>query len=193
MWKPDELASNGVVEVAQSGDTTTLNLELDEAAANGLVGERIQGMVTFNRDAQFQEFEDITLTPSFPFMSSVTMIAPSSDWFSGFYNVKPIDEGSMVWYESFEIEAAPWDAGSRKGELFVPGGDPEDPRMSILEFTESTVPSSQAFLNAGGDQVLPMGYWTCNLVTESMSNPTSSVTKASKKGKKSKKGKASKN
>lgn len=186
LWKPGEMASAGVVEVAQSGMTGTVNMELDEAAAMGEVGERIQGEVTFNNMVQFQVFDTITLTPSFPFMSAVTMIAPSSDWFSGFYDVKPIDEDAMVWYDEFEIEAAPWDAGSREGEDFVGGGESTNPRMPIMEFTAATVPSSGAFLNAEKDDVLPMGTWTCTLVTESMTKSDKKA-KAGKKAKKAKK------
>ena len=169
-----------------------LLMELKEAKEMGTVGDKLQGMVAFNRDVQFQVFEPIKVTPDFPYMSSISMVAPSPDWFTGFYNVKPIDEDSMVWYQSFEVPSAPWDAGSRSAEVFLPGGDEENPRQEILEFTPGTVPESGAFLNADRDEVLPMGFWKCTLLAESMkeepNKPTQkpAVRKRAKKGKKGK-------
>jgi len=95
--------------------------------------------VTFNSSTQSQTFEDITLTPAFNTMSSITMVAPSPDWYTGFYNVKPIDKGSQVWLESFKIETFPWDAGTETGDDFAGDNPEENPHVPIVQLTKYTV------------------------------------------------------
>jgi len=107
------------------------------------------------------------LTPWFDMMSSITMVAPSPDWFTGFYNVRPIDDNSMVWLESFEIATYPWDAGTETGDNYGISNPAEDPKAPILRLTKDTVPDNGVLLNSDGTEVLPMATWTCTLKANS--------------------------
>jgi len=163
MWKPGELASNGVKIVAETGSPGTLKEEVGDAMQKNKAGDVINGKVQFNNKQQDQTLPDITLTPWFDMMSSITMIAPSPDWYSGFYNVNPVDQSSMVWYESFEIATYPWDAGTEEGDNFDLNNPAQDPRDPILQLTKETVPDNGVLLNLDGTEVLAMATWSCSL------------------------------
>lgn len=146
MWKEDRLASDGVKIVAETGDPGTLQEEVGEARNKNEAGDVITGDVQYNSDQQEQILDDIAMTPWFNKLSSITMVGPSSDWYTGFYNMNPVDKSSKVWYESFEIATYPWDAGTDKGD---------DARVPIQQLTNNTVP------------VLAMALWSCTLTGNS--------------------------
>ena len=129
----------------------------------------MRGTVQFNDDQESQVLDSIAMTPWFDSMSSITMIAPSSDWFSGMFNIQPFDKGSAVWYESFTVATYPWDAGSRASDVFSSGGSIERPRVPIMEFTVETAPSNGVFLSGDGTEVKSMAEWTCELEPEKSS------------------------
>jgi hypothetical protein len=170
MWEPGVLATKGVENVAETGSTSKLIDEIEDAQEDDFVGEYVKGGVTFNSDTQSQIFDDIVLTPWFNTMSSITMIAPSPDWYTGFYDIKPIDKSSDVWYQSFKVETFPWDAGTV-----------ELPQRDIIELTKNTIPENGSLLNPDGGKVLPMATWSCNLVSESCSDHDNVAVKGNSK------------
>jgi len=170
MWEPNALATEGVEIVAESGGPTTLLAEIETAQDERVAGDRVRGVVTFNKNAQSQILSDITLTPVFDRMSSITMIAPSPDWFTGFYNIHPVDESSDFWLQSFEIETFPWDAGTEQGDTFSGDNPAEDPHVSIFQLTKDTVPANGVLLNLEKTEVLPMATWSCALTSNECSD-----------------------
>jgi hypothetical protein len=167
MWEPDIMASRGVEDVAEIGSTSKLLKELKRANAKGRAGDFIVGANQFNSRDPPQTFDDITLTPSFPLLSSISMVAPSPDWFTGMYNVNPVDENAMVWYETFEIATYPWDAGTEKGNTYSINNESEDPHVLISRLTKDTeqVSDNGILLSPDGQEVLPMAVWKCDLVS----------------------------
>mmetsp|Transcript_24322 Transcript_24322/g.51759 ORF Transcript_24322/g.51759 Transcript_24322/m.51759 type:complete len:282 (-) Transcript_24322:297-1142(-) len=167
MWKPDMMASPGVEDVAESGSTTELLEEFDHAMAKDKAGEVVVGFGQFNIRNEPQTLGDITMTPSFPLLSSITMVAPSPDWFTGFYNVNPVDEETMVWYETFEIATYPWDAGTEQGNTYSIDNGPEVPQVAISRLTKDSeqVSNTGILLSPDGEEVLPMASWKCELVS----------------------------
>jgi len=163
MWAPGDLASGGVERVAETGGTSTLTREIRSAQGENFAGDYVKGGLTFNRSEQSQTFDDITLTPWFNMMSSITMVAPSPDWFTGFYNIKPIDETLNVWLQSFEVATYPWDAGTETGDEFDLGNRAETTHLPIQQFTKDTVPDNEIFLNQARTEVLPLAMWSCTL------------------------------
>jgi len=169
MWKPDELASDGVKIVAETGSPGTLKKEVGDAGMKNKAGDVITGKLQFINNKQEQTLPDIALTPWFDMMSSITMVAPSPDWYSGFYKVNPVDQSSMVWYESFEIVTYPWDAGTDKGDDYGSNNLAQNPPVPILQLNKDTVPSNGVLLNSDGTEVLPMATWSCTLKENSSS------------------------
>jgi len=170
MWEPGELATAGVEDVAETGSPFQLIDEIEDAQELDIVGEYVRGGVAFNKDTQSQTFDNIVLTPWFNMMSSITMIAPSPDWYTGFYDLKPIDKSSDVWYQSFDVYSYAWDAGTETGQELDGDNPPEDPHEDIMEITKKTLPENGPLLNPDGGKVLPMATWSCNLVADSCSD-----------------------
>mmetsp|Transcript_14509 Transcript_14509/g.40350 ORF Transcript_14509/g.40350 Transcript_14509/m.40350 type:complete len:287 (+) Transcript_14509:109-969(+) len=178
LWAPGTLASPGVESVAETGSTVQLEKELQIAEDSRTAGATVIGSNQFNGSDPPQTFADIVLTPQFPLLSTITMVAPSPDWFSGFYNVSPItgtndsskQAGKMVWYDSFEIESFPWDAGTETGTTYTINNDPEPTNQPIQQITVATVPSNNILLDPSGTKVLPMANWKCTLVDSSCSD-----------------------
>jgi len=159
MWKEGGTATDGIELVAETGGFGALVDEIEDAIPkpNFVVGNAM-----FNKDTQSQTFASISMDPTNKYLSTITMIAPSPDWFSGFYDFRPIDE-STNWYSKFVIDTYPWDAGTEEGDTFSGDNDATDPKEPIVRLTVDTVPSNGVFLNSDKDEVLPMGRWTCSL------------------------------
>lgn len=167
IWAPKAMASPGVEGVAETGSTPRLQNEIEAAQADGIAGEFVIGNNQFNADDSPQIFEDIQLTPNFPFLSTISMVAPSPDWFTGIYNFSPVDEepntDNVVWYESFGIATYPWDAGTEVGDTYSINNSPQVPQLAISQLTPETVPENGILLDASGTEVLPMALWSCIL------------------------------
>eukprot|EP00548_Thalassiothrix_antarctica_P006805 CAMPEP_0194138202 /NCGR_PEP_ID=MMETSP0152-20130528/8053_1 /TAXON_ID=1049557 /ORGANISM="Thalassiothrix antarctica, Strain L6-D1" /LENGTH=366 /DNA_ID=CAMNT_0038835595 /DNA_START=21 /DNA_END=1117 /DNA_ORIENTATION=- len=160
MWREGGMATEGVEIVAETGSPNTL---LNEISASSSVENVIVGDVIFNSEIQMQTFDSITMTPTSPYLSAITMIAPSPDWFTGFYDVNAINADTQTWYSEFTVTTYPWDAGTEEGDTFNPNNDATDPQGSISRLDVNTVPSTGVLLNAMQDDVLPMATWTCRL------------------------------
>ena len=156
--------------------------EIESARDESFVGESIQGAVQFNSESSYQIFTEITLTPWFNRMSSITMIAPSPDWFTGFSGLKPYKRraktGSTTWLTSFDVLTYPFDAGTDSGTTYNAGNEAEDPPLAIYELTNETIPTTvqiddfgfsinQVFLNSNRNGVEPVGKWKCTLTAVS--------------------------
>lgn len=162
MWYPGTNASVGVENVAESGNPEVLLEEFLNATE--LTGDFVTGNLTFNREQQQQILPDIVVSREHPLLSSITMIAPSPDWFSGFYDYDPRNERGNSWSNEFIILTYPYDAGTEQGYMFNTTNDAEDPHKPIMQFTNETVPENGIFLNPEGTEVLPVSRWHCKLV-----------------------------
>ena len=137
LWKEGTKATEGFKEVAETGGVTKITEELESAKSSGLVyaftvaeggipSSPGQGEIT------------VTVHKKFPLLSIVTMIAPSPDWFVGFYDLKLQNEGE--WITTKTLEANPWDAGTDGGLTYTSDNDPLDPPVNIFPITSSPFP-----------------------------------------------------
>ena len=103
------------------------------------------------------------MTPWFNMMSSITMLDPSSDLFTGFYDFKPYSRLSennnptsrRYWYEVFVVSTFPWDAGTETDDKGFDTDNPEEvPRVPI----QRAAGSSSSAIVAG---------WVCELIPNS--------------------------
>lgn len=163
LWAPGALVTPGVNFVAKMGITAPLEQEILEAQTNGLAGDFTIGKSQFNARDGPQTFETIELTPEFAFLSTVTMLAPSPDWFTGIPKFTPIDDIDGVWYETFELATYPWDAGSETGDEYNMSNAAQVPMNPITQLTFDTVPENGILLSPSRTVVLPVAVWTCQL------------------------------
>jgi len=162
LWIAGDIASPGIESVAEMGTTSALKDEIEVLLTKGLAGEMVIGANQFNAVDPPQTLDPITLGPSFPYLSAISMIAPSPDWFSGFDSFSPRGPGGF-WFESFELATYPFDAGTEQGTTYSINNDAESPRGPIFQLTKDTVPSSGILLDSTGTQVKPVAIWKCTL------------------------------
>jgi len=149
----------------QTGSTTALFNEINGAGADTL--DPSLGVVQFNRDQQTQTLPAVPVDATHLLLSTITMIAPSPDWFSGFYDFDVRDPDNLDnFLQSFVIETYPWDAGTEQGDTYSTSNDAESPAQEIFQLTTDTVPATGVLLDSGGTSVLPVARWECELVAE---------------------------
>lgn len=162
LWSTGDMASPGIENVAETGSTSTLQDEIEVLQTKGLAGKMVIGTSQFNARDPLQIFETITLSPSNPYLSTISMMAPSPDWFSGLESFCPRGPGGF-WFQSFEVATYPFDAGTERGVTYIIDNDPESPHGPIFQLTKDTVPDSGILLDPIGTKVLPVMVWKCVL------------------------------
>lgn len=100
-------ASDGIERMAEVGSTTTLRAEL---GADGTVSSVQTGSSLFGSG---ERSFDVTVDLAHPFVSLVTMLAPSPDWFVGVRDVSLLTGGQ--WTERAVVDLANYDAGTDSG------------------------------------------------------------------------------
>ena len=127
-------ASEGVRLMAETGGTEILKKELEQLKKDGKVGEYSVGKLIYS---PAQAKQDITADQDFRYISFVSMIAPSPDWFVA---VKDIDLfKDREWRELKNIPLVVYDAGTDSGEVFTSADKVTDPQGLIHPLLEDGV------------------------------------------------------
>lgn len=136
-------ASDGVEQVAETGATTIITQEINLLIAGGLANSIISGpglgsglgTITINT---------VEFDPDFPYVSLLTMVAPSPDWLAQISNVK-LTDASDEWLPLISIDVHATDAGTDSGITYASLNSdtvPADPISSL----ENTPPFSSAIV-----------------------------------------------
>lgn len=130
LFVPGELASTGIKNVAEAGSKTVLISEIEELISAGdaqLIlssgGTNSPGIVTL----------DFTIKSSHPYVSLVSMIGPSPDWFVAIENVQ-LNTGGF-WLPTLSRNVRVYDSGTDSGSSFKSSNLPTSPPDSISAFT----------------------------------------------------------
>ena len=123
------IASDGVEQVAETGATTLITQEINLLIASGNAYEIINGpglasglgTITIN---------DINVDGDFPFISLITMIAPSPDWVAQINNLKLTDNNDD-WLSSLSVDVYATDAGTDSGSTYTSANVNTNPRENI--------------------------------------------------------------
>ena len=116
--KSGEVASSGVESMAETGETSGLQSEVN-AAVNASTPTALSVLSrsgNIGRQAQVT-LNGVVVTTDYPRVTLVTMIAPSPDWFVGVSGLSLLD-ASGNWLPSHEVKMYPWDAGTENGDEF---------------------------------------------------------------------------
>jgi len=113
LWKTNEPSTNGIKNVAESGSTTSYKSELEAKKVEGNVGNIFQGKGTVSPGTTSFIFE---VNKSHPYISAISMIAPSPDWFVGIRDVNL--HANNEWLEKQTFDLKLYDAGSDTGTTF---------------------------------------------------------------------------
>ena len=105
------------------------------------------GNMTINGTESVMNIE-VEVTKDFPYVSLITMLAPSPDWFTGIMKVSLCNASSGMWMDSWTInDIRPWDAGTDDGDKFDAGDAATMPQGVITEITNMEPPSNFMQIN----------------------------------------------
>lgn len=115
-WSSGGIAGDGIESMAETGAVTTLCNEVQAEADRGRAGGCVRG-----REASFRSPGTVTLSfdvdEELPFLTLVSMIAPSPDWFVGVDGIA-LREGEC-WAPRIELDLTGYDAGTDSGRTFT--------------------------------------------------------------------------
>ena len=151
LWMPGTKASKGLEDVAEVGNATYMNQELDAViAANkalskfGISAPAVTGTVSM----------DLNFNTNFPCISFASMIAPSPDWFMGLHDVNLFQ--NRKWLSDTTINILLYDAGTEDGDVFGydnPATNPQQNISLLTPFNASVLANGNAKIYAIGTAV----------------------------------------
>ncbi len=138
LFKVDELASAGVVKVAETGSKDDIKPEINSVINNGNGHSTIDGsgLSIASLDAGENSVTvTFTVTQQFPLISLVTMLAPSPDWFAGIDSLSLKDGDD--WLTTLAKDIKTYDADSDAGTIFTAADVPLTPHENISLLTST--------------------------------------------------------
>lgn len=134
IWSLGSMASEGVENVAETGNRTVLEAMIDGSPN---VNSKIVHPAGFATP-------DVTIGPltfevndEYPLVSFVTMIAPSPDWFTGVSRLDLREGGEYV--DSLTLDLFAYDAGTEDGTLFSTDNPSTSPHSTITMVDQATL------------------------------------------------------
>lgn len=127
------MASAGIKNMAETGNTSPLSEEIDSKISNG---EGYFNILGSGLDSGTGEISvDIVVNESNPAVTLSTMVAPSPDWYVAVVNVNLLEDGSFV--NEKVIDAHVYDAGTDDGVTYLSENMPTNPPAPISLFVDS--------------------------------------------------------
>ena len=167
-WQEGQLASPGIVEMAETGVIDMLVGEIDQQIDEGNAFSSLpyrwwvcaDGIVNESCGTSIFEFE---VDSEFPLVTLVTMLGPSPDWFVGVSGLN-LRDGAR-WRPQVVVDLHPYDGGTRSENEWALYGDfnnPPEPISLITDESEQLVgPASLGTMTftllANSDEDYPPG------------------------------------
>lgn len=127
------MASAGIKNMAETGNTSPLSEELDTKISNG---EGYFKIIGSGLDSGVGEISvDFVVNESNPMVTLSTMVAPSPDWYVAVTNINLLENGSFV--NEKVVDARVYDAGTDDGDTYKAENMPSDPQEAISVFVDS--------------------------------------------------------
>ena len=135
IWQRGELASDGIELMAETGGKTQLLPEIAELIEAGNAhGELSGGGLSTSPASVSLEFDIVS---SHPFVTLVSMLAPSPDWFVGVSALSLLAEDG-TWKEREEVMLRLYDAGTDDGTTFTAANADSDPAQPISRLSSES-------------------------------------------------------
>jgi len=121
------VSSLGIESMAENGATTPLDNELIAKIENN---EGLLHYIGTNLGSGVGSItQNIEVTPAYPAVSLVTMIAPSPDWYLGAININLYEDGAFVSQKI--VNGLLYDAGTDDGTTYSSANDDSSPKQPI--------------------------------------------------------------
>lgn len=105
----------------------------------------------------------ITVSAEYRYISGISAMMPSPDWFTGFYLLDTVDDIAGTYWKRIIIRTFPWDAGTDSGTSYTSLDADLDPPLMVERITSQNAPSNGIFLSPDGSEVRPAAEWDCVL------------------------------
>ncbi|HSC26306.1 MAG TPA: spondin domain-containing protein [Vicinamibacterales bacterium] len=147
-WEAGGIASEGIERMAELGSVSplddTIRTAIDQGGAQFLL---LGGGIARSPGEVSLEFD---IGRDFPYVTLVSMVAPSPDWFVGISAANFLASGD--WPGEIVFELFPYDAGTDNGSVYTAPDDDSNPQDAIRRIT--------GFPFTVGGVVAPMGTFT---------------------------------
>lgn len=136
-WGPGDTASDGMREMAETGNVLILAQQevpaaIDRGDAYAAIFEQVYTPAP-PAVPPGSRTTTVTMHRDFPLITLATMLGPSPDWFVGVSGLSLWEDGA--WREQVEVDLPLWDAGTREGVVPAMGGPRTTPTEPISLIT----------------------------------------------------------
>jgi len=135
------VASDGVEQVAETGATSIITQEINAVITSGNAYELINGS-GLSSGLGTITINDVNVDAGFPYISLITMIAPSPDWVAQINNLK-LTDASNNWLSSISVDVHATDAGTDSGTTYTSANTDTNPADNISSLEDMFPFSSQ--------------------------------------------------
>jgi len=126
-WSAGQLASPGIKNMAETGNKSPLNSEINAAISAGTAQYLLSGGgIAISPGSVSLSFQ---ISTTHPLVTLVSMIAPSPDWFVGVSGLNLY--GGGLWVDTLVVDLYPWDAGTDDGVTYLSPDNPSNPSQPI--------------------------------------------------------------
>ena len=133
LWQRGEIASDGIELMAETGGKSELLHEIEHLIEDGEAYGELSGNGLSTSPSMVSL--DFGAVSSHPYVTLVSMLAPSPDWFVGVSALPLMENGA--WLERVEVDLRLYDAGTDDGTLYTAANADTDPAEPITRLTES--------------------------------------------------------
>lgn len=123
--------SNGIKDIAETGSTTNFEIEIN---ANSDADQYLQTGFSPRGANDSEATLNVTVNENFPYITLVSMVAPSPDWFIA-TNSENLRSGNNNinngWKGTYTIDMFAYDAGTDDGTDYESGNSVSNPRQNI--------------------------------------------------------------
>lgn len=127
MYQMGSMATPGVKNVAETGNPTVLLSELRDLRSSDIVKDLQRGGGT---NGTSTSTVTLKVSPDYPLISVITMIAPSPDWVVGVSGFSLKEDGEFI--EKRELPLYAIDAGTDGGSRYTSGNKIKNEPISLL-------------------------------------------------------------
>ncbi|CEF70857.1 Thrombospondin, type 1 repeat and Proteinase inhibitor I2, Kunitz metazoa domain and Reeler domain and Spondin, N-terminal domain-containing protein [Strongyloides ratti] len=156
LWKFGEIASDGLKEIAEWGNTFKAENEMKDNAREIRTIIKLKGL--WFPEVQGQTKSSFHVNKVHHFTSLAAMFGPSPDWCVGISGIN-LCLPDCTWVEERVFDLLPWDAGTDDGVTYMSPNVPAEPRHKIVPITTKTNKLSP-FYNEFSDEIPPLGRLT---------------------------------